>query len=79
MKGKEHLLGEARVQVDSFVVEAAQVLQDELEDAFEALHIVLEGKDGVEVEGTLNAVVGHPLRRRVGAFFFLPLGLVLLH
>jgi hypothetical protein len=32
----------------------AHVLEDELEDGLEALHIVLHGKDALQVEGTLK-------------------------
>ena len=40
-------------------VESADVLEDELEDRFEAGGVELQRKDGFEVEGALNLLEHH--------------------
>ena len=40
--------------VDSSLIESADVLENELEDAFEASCWELKGEDGLKVEGTLD-------------------------
>ena len=42
--------------VNSGLIKGADMLEDELEDWFEALGWELHGEDGLEVEGTLNAL-----------------------
>ncbi len=50
---------ERGVMLRGLFVESADVLEDELEDRFEAGGVELQRKDGFEVEGALNLLEHH--------------------